>query len=503
MTILFLPLLIGSLTAAPDAGALYAAAWHAEVMRGDFAGAAQQYETVFLSVGPAQAKSPLREQAALRAAICLERAGRTKDAVFAYSWLARRRVEAGAHAEEQVDELTSAALVRLEQIAEWAAAEGKGGDHPEAASIGRAATETLEEFLAAQKSDVSLVRSAVESHASELKTLEEDGRAQLPALVNRLEALDAQLLHGRKLLVELQEAGVQIARPEQTAATSVALAQTMASQLRSRFARLTAFERLASVLADGRYRAALSALGVGDLSAARARLEETLAVDAQHAAAEELLKRLDRGGVAGVMAASASRLRELDLAQLGRLQAEARDLLREARDVHERRLRTDYSIARIAAVERQLSWLSPELASDPNVLDLERSTRRFLQTVAVGIEDRRDLISVWHARRVLVQLAVGFAETLAERTGELVRLRSVRVAQGRDIVRRRLRRQIESVATGLEQGRRTEVGHVLSNAELCLTWALASADPTELNRLKPIEKQIANLREGLPLPHEP
>jgi hypothetical protein len=73
--------------AAPPSAPSFAEAWYREVMEGNIAQAARDYEQIYLSQPSDKVTDAIREKAALRAGICFERLGQPRSASPAWSWL--------------------------------------------------------------------------------------------------------------------------------------------------------------------------------------------------------------------------------------------------------------------------------------------------------------------------------------------------------------------------------------------------------------------------------
>jgi len=470
-------LLFGSpLLLAPVTFPQFEETWCLEVLEGDFAGAAAQYERIYqdqlrgISV-------KVRRSAAYRAGQCFERTGRVANARHAYSWLAANSpwVRTGQVAAEP----RSARAVE-DVLAATARERARGLPLESATSPDPVEQQPLE----MRRSVSSKVAAWVQQLKADVRGLEET-RNEL-ARWGRVKAAAASDLSRLRRLFEERGVTLGLSKPRRGASGGGG-AEGASEALSANFDELglegLEEERLRLDAVRYLFQSALHAASVGDRDRARDRWTLCAFLLAQIPAEEvpdflriEMTRRL-LAGLSGAPRAEAARrlLLEVRLREWGRVQKGLRERLREARRWASARARPDYALEEeLFGIPGFLDQVSPGVRNETEIRELVNEARRLASLVAQGLVEDVELEALWSRRFELQDESARLAAELLERSLVLHRTRQLTATRS-DVEQRRLgqaelKRGLQAARVELEEGQREAVARRLEVLRTVRDW---------------------------------
>lgn len=475
-------LLLGSpLLLAPVNFPQFEAAWRLEVLEGDFAGAAAQYERIYqdqlrgISV-------KVRRSAAYRAGQCFERTGRVANARHAYSWLAANspwvrtgQVAAEARSDRAVEDVLAATARERARALPLESATSPDPVEQQPLEMRRSVSSKVAAWVQQLKADIGgleetrnelarwgRVKAAAASDLSRLRRLFEERGVTLGLSKLRRGASEGGASgeggpeDGREVLsVNFDELGLEALEEEHL--------------------RLDGVRYL--------FQSALHAASVGDRDRARDcwtlcafLLEKIPADEVPESLRIEMTRRL-LAGLSGAPRAEAARrlLFEVRLREWGRVQKVLRERLREARRWASARARPDYALEEeLFGIPELLDQVSPGVRNETEIRELVNEARRLVSLVAQGLVGDVELEALWGRRFELQDESARLAAELLERSLVLHRTRQLTAIRS-DVEQRRLgqaelKRGLQVAREELEEGQREAVARRLEVLRTVRDW---------------------------------
>ena len=491
--------------AAPPSAPSFAEAWYREVMEGNIAQAARDYEQIYLSQPSDKVTDAIREKAALRAGICFERLGQPRSASPAWSWLLKAATPAAnpvvtpaaasnaaaSPAASSVGVGTASAALRSEALLRSLRLSGSGS----AASFSDAPPDPTVE---------KAVQAAVEALRAALRARTNEAAALLAASARYSRRIAAR----QELLARLEARGLGLIVPG--AAPDFGTQTTeLADLIRSAVPQEADAQRVIAGLLDRAFSRTLDALAAPTIPEAWDATQEFLAVQGGAASAKtdprtqelhEIWSHAilsDDGSSRIAQQWAVRRAYTDDLAKRIHLVQEIHVLL-DGAAAAESRGRRDQALPQLERIRELSDWSLPELRREAEVRILTGQAALRYLALAARAAGADQLEPLWRDVRRETESVSSQASQLADGVLAEYRLRGparpegARAAAGwcRDEVGRRLAqarsalaRRDASLISGAAQDAAsaadllTEARSAIAAAGILLEWVPAAAEP--------------------------
>ena len=437
------------LSFAPAEPPSFAQLWYREVILGEVAETAEQYQSLYLSPPSSGLTQETRTKAALRAGLSFERLGRFENARLALSWI---RQNGSPSAELSLQTNLSWNRLKMLPGGELESAEPRSPTPaPEAAR-----ETSLPKFFGPLRTAQVQREEAVASLGSELKLRREKLR-QTSDLAERL---------GKE--------GVVLLFPERAEAAS--------QGLKSALPREAELSRLQAGLTDRYMEKALNSVLAMDRDRSLSQLRRAAALMPGNAAAASWLRRLEAEGTLAepTKVLAQRQLVDRDLSQRSSLRREIRDLLKNAEAVAADRGRVDLAVGFLDKIRDLLDWARPSLREDQEIRDLWRRATRLLLSLTQTGGQAEVLAKLCQGTRELVAREFALAEELVVLLEEQARFAGPATLGGRTDGLSACRAEMDRISfraqDSLARGDVGEVERLLREGATLLAW-VPGVDP--------------------------